>query len=222
MENLTDQIRSIFHSISEIPIELSVVLVLSGVIFGVLIDPIINQFCRFFRQPRLMLQESQISELTIHLDENVDAVRVHQNVFKCMNIKKGQRLEIFSLGPHKKQKYPVLGRDIEVMWSRTADNKEDVIELPQDVFRSLFPKNDFGDGDKALFHFKKSNLRGFDRYWNHENSATAFSNKFAVFLALGLMFVELFFGFIPTPIKIVMLVGVFMTIVLLYFKARSR
>lgn len=216
------RLANLLEQIQEQPIDLTIALLLVGLVMGLIITPLTRSILKIFTSPKLSLSDDQISRLSIHVDENVDAVRVHQSVFNCMNIKKGQRLELYSLGERRSGKYPILGRDIEVMWSRRAEEKADTIELPLEVLRNLFPKNDHGNGDVATFHFRKSELRGFDRYWRHEDSATAFSNRFAVFLTLTILVVELGFGYIPETIRLALLFGIIVAILALGFKARNK
>lgn len=191
-----------------------------GLLIGLVFPLLFKPFFWLKTRKRLRLEPNQVISLKIKTDENTESVRIHNSLLNSLGLKRGQRFDIISLSDGRNGKYPIIGNNTEIVWSRTKDGAEGVIELPADVLAELFPANDKGDGDTATFFLKKSTLSGVKRYWWHEDDSTAFANQFTILLALGILFVELGFGFIPATIKLILLVAVVITFVFLFSRRR--
>lgn len=180
--------------ISRSPIEFLIPTLLIGTLGGFLLTGIFRLIFWGLTRRIVDLDDEQIRELKVKLDEE-DTIRIHKDILsdKSFPIKRGQRAKIYGLKKYENGRGEYGGWDIEPVWSKGSESFKDSIQLNRDQLDKLFPNSNVEDNVVCKFGFQRISHQGFERYWNHENDATKFANRFAVYLTLAIFIIELGF-----------------------------
>ncbi len=213
-------VREVLNMFDGLPAEQLVFLLAVGALGGLLL-PWIAQLMHYpFRRDTMSLDSEHVHELEIHASERYRDVRIPNSLFQNRPFKRGELLKIFSLQPDNKGKYKRLGTDIEIVWSFTAEGNKNKIELPLEVFHTLFPQDDVTEKKTGIFHFNIGKQNWFEKFWDNTSDAERIANRMGVFIALTLLIFELGFDFIPLEIRPFLII--FIGLVILLLMARSN
>ena len=218
---MEDRIQTAVEGLVNIPPESSALL---AMLFAIVVICLTFFDWIFWRRSKIKFKgkTDNIQKLTLNLDDSIVDVRVHQNLFVDgkLGLRKGKTYKISHLKEKKAGKFIVVGSDIKVLKSKTKDASKGKIELPARVLEKLDPYREFEHGKEADFYFEMSELKGFSRFWNHEDDATQFNNRLTVRLMFIVLFAELGFGFLPDNMRLILLGLLCFFIFILFIKNR--
>ncbi|WP_411819117.1 hypothetical protein ABFZ85_08920 [Hyphococcus formosus] len=191
----------LWAEISALPDYVFVSLLLLGILIYFFSYLVGSLFWLPFRKRKASFSMGEVKKLTIesHKDK-AKPIKIHSSIFGESGwlIPLGGRAEVSGLKEGGEGRLPIIGNDIVELWSHRRDEKADVIFLTPQLIENFFPGQNKTDGDEVWLGIKPSDLKGFARYWNHEDDGKKFSNRFAVYLTMVILFIELGFPIILT------------------------
>lgn len=222
------QFDNFINEISDFPIEISIILMLSGAFLISVIYIIIYGLLQFYSARKQIFAAGEVLELKIEINETEKEIfKLHTSQFTNeFPVEQSGRALVYGItSPELKVgtgKYIVANSDIVRVHKHQKQNgQENVLEVGRRTLETIFPNQSYKGNVPTRFGFKAYSSGGFVGFWNDEDNRAQYANRATVLITLSILILELLLNDSDSPLRLAALALVgFVFIICLFFLSK--